>query len=299
MTTRFRGAVMPPSPDTANYASLIAKNANLIRYEIVDTSGQSGNWTASEWKDFVRTNLDILDTIVIPALDSTAKVLIDIHTPAGGMVGNRMALFSTKPWARVALLQMWEEIAVRYKYNTSVWVYGILNEPGGGINNVNSLMLDAVNVIRNVDKHKRIAVTVPYCNPSTFKNMVVIPGRRIWYESHMYHPLKLTHQGLGAFPAGVTYPGPHLNKQTLIKALSSQREFQLKNKVRCYMGEFSISKFADIPSRINYLTDVIQLAHSYGWNWTYHAWRESPIWDLEAYPAVAQVLYDNWNKNKI
>lgn len=33
--------------------------------------------------------------------------------------------------------------------------------------------------------------------------------------------------------------------------------------------------------RINYRRDCIDLFREYGWDWTYHAFRESPCWDVE------------------
>lgn len=113
----------------------------------------------------------------------------------------------------------------------------------------------------------------------------------------MYHPLKLSHQGIGTFPAGVQYPNSNVNKQKLMQFLKSQRQFQVENKARMYVGEFSISTFADTASRVNYLTDLISIFHSYGWHWSYHAWRESPVWNCETVPEVADVLYTNWAKN--
>lgn len=297
MTTKYRGAVVPPLSDPSNYTSLLEHSANILRYEIVDGTGQSGNWDAAQWKAFIRANLDGLDSIVLPLL-TTQKVVIDIHCPPGGMIGPNMLLFSSKPWGRIALLSMWEEIAERYKYNDKVLVYGILNEPGGTHKQVASLMLDAVNTIRGVDKHKRIAVTTPHCNPLHYGRMPVLPGNRIWYESHMYHPIKITGQGIDGAPAGLSYPSQKWNKKKLMQILKPQREFQVRNNTRMYVGEFSISKFADTQSRLNYLGDLIAIFHSYGWHWSYHAWRESPVWDVESTPEVANLLYTNWAKNR-
>ena len=35
------------------------------------------------------------------------------------------------------------------------------------------------------------------------------------------------------------------------------------------------------PGADQYLRDCIALFNEYGWDWTYHAFRESPVWDVE------------------
>ena len=57
------------------------------------------------------------------------------------------------------------------------------------------------------------------------------------------------------------------------------RAFQEKHKCRIYVGEFSAAAWA--PGAENYLRDCIDLFEEYGWDWTYHAFRESPIWDVD------------------
>ena len=114
----------------------------------------------------------------------------------------------------------------------------------------------------------------------------------------MYSPLQLTHQGVyPQYPAGVNYPTARWNKARLIKTLQPVRDFQVKNKARIFMNEFSISTFADVNSRVNYLTDVISIAQKYGWHWCYHAWRESLVWNAENEPRVLKVLTDQFKKN--
>ena len=45
------------------------------------------------------------------------------------------------------------------------------------------------------------------------------------------------------------------------------------------MGEFSAITWAEGAE--NDLRDCIELFEEYGWDWTYHAFRESNIWSLE------------------
>ena len=79
------------------------------------------------------------------------------------------------------------------------------------------------------------------------------------------------------------------------------REFQLKYGAKIYAGEFSAAAWA--PGADQYLRDCIALFEEYGWDWTYHAFRESPIWDVEMvgskHPGMAPVTYDTPRKQAL
>jgi hypothetical protein len=281
-------------------SSLVSHNANLIRYQITEVNQDTANnRTAEQWKNWIRTALDNLDILLRDVLrQSSALVVIDVHTPPGGMSNNHtFAMFSTKPEMKKTLIQMWEEIALRYRDNNQIKAYGIINEPLGKVDDVNRLMRSAVMHIRAIDKDKVISITNQGSNPRTFTNMVALPDVKLWYEMHFYLPPNLTFQGIAGTPIGAKYPSLSTTKDTLKDYMARVRKFQLDHKVRIYVGEFSISSLADDQSRINYLSDCISIFEGYGWHWTYHAWRESHYWDVEPKPNVAAVLYNAWARN--
>ena len=57
------------------------------------------------------------------------------------------------------------------------------------------------------------------------------------------------------------------------------REFQQKHGARIYVGEFSAVAWA--PGAEKYLEDCIALFEEYGWDWSYHAFREWKGWSVE------------------
>ena len=295
MATNYRGAQVTPYPYIGNndLADLVAKKANLIRYQIVVPENRTA--TADYWKTWVRESLDRLDEL-LPSIPNT-KVVIDIHTPPGGYNGAKAAMFSTKPWGLVCIKEMWQEIATKYKDNDSIFVYGILNEPGGAPAKVNKLMRECVELIRAIDPNKRISVTCAYSDPANFDEIEYIASKNIWYELHCYYALAITHQGIDGRPYPKPYPSPKYTKGTIVQYLAKARAFQVKNRASIFLGEFSISSFATDASRIAYLADVTSIAESYGWNWTYHAWREASVWNIEGNPDVASVIYKRWKKN--
>ena len=57
------------------------------------------------------------------------------------------------------------------------------------------------------------------------------------------------------------------------------RAFQEKYGAKIYVGEFSAVCWA--PGAEKYLEDAISVFEEYGWDWTYHAFREWPGWSVE------------------
>ena len=70
-----------------------------------------------------------------------------------------------------------------------------------------------------------------------------------------------------------------LGKEWLRERLRPLREFQLRHGVRIYIGEFSAIAWA--PGADQYLRDCTDLFNEFGWDWTYHAFREWEGWSVE------------------
>jgi hypothetical protein len=69
------------------------------------------------------------------------------------------------------------------------------------------------------------------------------------------------------------------DKEALRQVLAPVREFQRAYNVHIYAGEFSAIRWA--PGAARYLADCIDLFEEYGWDWSYHAYREWPGWSVE------------------
>ena len=109
----------------------------------------------------------------------------------------------------------------------------------------------------------------------------------IIYQVHMYAPSRFTHQRVNAAhgkDAPLPYPGKGengelWNKDYLRRQLQPVRDFQLRYGARILVGEFSAAVWADGADM--WLKDVISIFNEYGWDWTYHAFREARCWSLE------------------
>ena len=114
----------------------------------------------------------------------------------------------------------------------------------------------------------------------------------IIYQVHMYLPLAYTHQGV-MWKQGDTYraypdESKGWNKEYLRAGLRPVREFQLRHGAKIYCGEFSAVAWA--PGADRYLRDCIDIFEEYGWDWSYHAFREWGGWSVEREGPDAQHL---------
>lgn len=277
--------------------ALIATGANLIRWQIV---GNINDPALHTWAGYQNWILDELEKLVpVLPLPDGVQILLEIHTPPAGLDGTKFAMFTTEPWGKQCLLDVWKMIAGMYKAFPAIIGYGILNEPRAHPNYLKPFMIQAVNTIRAVDKRKRICVTGPYSTPGSIKNCPWFPrDKYIWYETHFYDPLKLSHQGIYDYPAPVPYPHGTLNRAKLKAYMQPLFDFQAMHPTaRQFIGEFAISNAATVQTQLNYLEDCIKLFEDLGAHWTYHAWREAPIWNKELVPPVLEMYKKFFERN--
>ncbi|MPN01736.1 Endoglucanase C [bioreactor metagenome] len=117
----------------------------------------------------------------------------------------------------------------------------------------------------------------------TFTYLSPLAMHNIIYKVHMYAPGSFTHQRLRGKGEIVTYPGmiegEMWNKERIRQNLQPVLEFQKRHNCKIYVGEFSAIAWA--PGAEKYLNDCIEIFEEYGWDWTYHAFREWVGWSVE------------------
>ncbi|MPM90057.1 hypothetical protein SDC9_137173 [bioreactor metagenome] len=119
--------------------------------------------------------------------------------------------------------------------------------------------------------------------PQSFRYLSPLRMDNIIYKVHMYMPVSYTHQRHQGGDAIIAYPGmiegEQWDKAKIRETLQPVRDFQLRHNAKIYVGEFSAIIWA--PGAEKYLADCIDLFEEYGWDWTYHAFREWDGWSLE------------------
>jgi len=288
---RLRGVMHGPKFDEKNIRDLKAWGANHVRWQL--------NWTpmkpAEEWA----RDLDRYDKWLAGALEDADKaidaceryniiVLLDLHCPPGGRAkGGVCRMFTEKRYAD-KFLAIWDMLARRYKGRSIILAYDLINEPvepgTGGIVSWRDLATQAARRIRAIDPGKPVLIEPgPWGGPDGFDNLVPLDLDRVIYGFHMYRPHTFTHQFQGKKP--VIYPGTidgeRWDKERLREAMLPAIEFQKRFNVHIHLGEFSAIRWAPDGSACRYLRDCIELFEEYGWDWTYHAYREWDGWSVE------------------
>ena len=286
---RLRGAMVSPSITRESVRTLGEEwNANLVRWQFVNwdrfREGEPFDHHAYDaWLDGEIARLDA----ALPWFEQHGLlVVVDLHTFPN--------LFENTA-NQEKFVEVWERLARRYRDAKAIWAYDLLNEPDDreaapGVLKWRELAERTAKAVRAIDPDTAIIVEPsPGGLPDAFRQFVPIDAPGIVYSAHMYVPHAFTHQGVSAeWPDAYEYPGPiqgrMWDKERLRTALQPVREFQARHNVHIYIGEFSAVRWAPNESAHRYLRDVIELFEEYGWDWSYHAFREFHGWSVEHGP---------------
>ena len=283
--------VMSPSKYIPNDLTVLSSwNANLIRWQM---NGGNNEKDFLKWLDSKISDLD-------QALsENTQKKLginfiIDLHSAPGGRgLNGDFNMYYNEEYAQT-FFKSWEILANHYKGREGVWAYDLINEPLQTRPAIEgrdylTIQFEAAKRIRQIDQSTPIIIeSNRWDNPSTFNYISPLPLNDIIYEVHMYIPHSFTHQNVGtgvkwSSEKSRSYPGlidgKEYNRDVLEEFLRPTIEFQKLFGARIFLGEFSAVRWADGADA--YIDDVISIAEKYGWDWTYHAYREWNGWSVE------------------
>ena len=221
---------------------------------------------------------------LLPALRANGQIVVlDLHSQWG-------KLGDVKYRGQIATF--WRDAARKYRGDSSIRMFELLNEPRGATSELRSLYSEVVTAIRGADPERRVGVSGIGGGTSTLTTLGKLPFSVVTYVAHLYAPHRYTHQQVDtAFPYSYDpeapvyqYPGrvgdTYWDKARLRQELTPIRDFKAANNVPIWITEFSCARWA--PGCDRYLTDSIALFEASEFSWSYHAWRESSVWSLEA-----------------
>ena len=268
-----------------------------------------------EYRAWLDRELAKVDSVLPKLQRDGIGVILDMHDPFGGpRWGDESAtphqIFQSKQVADV-LKDDWKYIAKRYSsrgnsMNGVIIGFELMNEPSvlrssnagnptaaeaiawstlakdlsrivrdtGGLNRDRTMIIDSI----QGNPHN-----LKYLEPSEFRGPTV-------FSFHLYDPRDFAEYSLRQ-KRGLEVNAQHelfsnRAKEHVDSILNWVKQWQTKNKVRIYVGEFSASAYSDsslqrkraVASYLRYVTDRFE---ENGWDHTYHAFRESATWDLE------------------
>lgn len=293
----LRGVMSPDKFRVGDLEVLSDWGANLIRWQFVRAWGKRGtDRELAEYDHWISDKLNELGTVLTAAEKNGLKVIVDLHSPPGGRreraANSDLEMFYDRKYADY-FVELWKRIATRFKGHPAIWAYDLVNEPMQSRPSEFGyweLQQEAAKAIRAIDPERPIIVeSNNWCQPDAFNYLRPFPLKNIIYQVHVYNPGAYTHQmvhnnwGVAGGTELVSYPGmisgTMYNRERLRKILQPVRDFQLRYGARIYVGEFSAVRWA--PGAAQYLKDCISIFEEYGWDWTYHAFREWSGWSVE------------------
>ena len=288
---RKRGVMLPAGNcKEDDFRTLRDWGATLVRYQMCrNWSRENDNRDLAEYDRWLDGKLDHLDREVLPWAEKYGlSVVVDLHVAPGGRANADMNMFYEKPYGE-HFVACWQKIARRFKGRKGIYGYDLINEPNQQFSGVVdgdwwNLQRRTAEAVRAIDPDVTIVVeSNGWDSPTAYAYMRPLRMTNVIYQAHMYQPMAFTHQGVKGKEhwTPTKYPDPEKgwDKEFLRKGLRDVRKFQLDHDAKIYIGEFSAIAWAEGADA--YLRDVISICEEYGWDWTYHAFREWPGWSVE------------------
>ncbi|HUW26074.1 MAG TPA: cellulase family glycosylhydrolase [Gallionella sp.] len=184
------------------------------------------------------------------------------------------------------VLGLIEKLAIHlHTHGKELAAYDILDEPVMLVGGVAvsppgwpSFQEQIVKRIRAHDSLRWVVVKPgPWGQASGYKQFSPLPFPWLVYSIHVYTPHSFTHQGIQSYKFDMTYPGEISGKYwdavALEKELMPAIEFQKRNNVPVWVGEFSALRWA--PGGEQYLKDLVGIFNRNGWGWSYFSFATS------------------------
>jgi len=304
---RLRGMTVPYRADAKVFHDAAANGANAVRL-ILSPISTSASHPAAGWAKMVEnlpSQLDAAKQEHLVVIVSLFTPPVDLNFGASAKDEERKAAlhtFWTDPKSLdIMIAQAVQTARLLKPYEGMVWLE-LKNEPldwadyPAPPHNWPEWAQKLIDAVRAVSAVPIVVQVGPGGFCGGFATFQKLQGDNLVYSLHSYQPLEYTHQGVKqiigtdlAHPydqLGKKWPGEFgggkgslWDKDRLRKSFEPVIRFAQENKVRIFVGEFSAARWA--PNAEGYIRDNIELFEEQGWDWTYHAFRESSIWSFE------------------
>ncbi len=217
-----------------------------------------------------------LDKAVAWARKYNVYLILDLHAAYGAQnpdwhagSSNGKAELWTKEINRNKTYALWEKLADRYKHETIVAGYDLLNE--SLVENtalLNEFYRGAIKAIRGVDKQHILfiegsfwAQRIDVLDDFADDNWV--------YSIHYYEPIEFSFDWIPF----LRYPLPAFGKDEIRRRMEGYSRFTQKKKRPVLVGEFGIHYRQGVYNEHVYLKDILESLNDLGFHWTYWTYK--------------------------
>jgi endoglucanase len=217
-----------------------------------------------------------VDQVVDAFLAKGMYVILDVHhyTQIFGDKQHPHEFTVDPAVVDVRLVNLWKQIARRYKDRSPKLMFELLNEPHDRLNGEawNKLALRALDAVRETNPNRTVLIGPDEWNSiGELKKLRLPMDRNIIVMVHNYDPMAFTHQGIEWMPqykVGTTCCDDAQRKQ-IADALEAARKWNDTIGYPVYLGEFGSYEKADMQSRATYTRIVRDEAEKRGIGWAY------------------------------
>jgi len=294
---RRRGVMLPADREVTEeeFATLEKWGANLARYQMATWGlGKGGSGDFTKYDPWIAGCLDRLEREILPrAKRHGIKVVVDLHVVPGQQRCNEFGEFEHSMFYNELyfekFVQLWETIARRFKGCREVYGYDLFNEPAqlkAAPFDYWTVQKTAAEAIRKIDPEATIIFESNRGSGLvSYPTLCPIPLDNVIYQIHDYRPFEYTHQGTAGTRKDFrpSYPnverGWNRDYKYAQYVNAGALAFRDRHDAILYVGEFSAIAWASGAEK--WIEDQIDVLEELQVDWTYHAFRESPCWDVE------------------
>jgi endoglucanase len=289
------------NPNNEDFAKIRSWGANAIRLVLFfnpDSKRDDGLITSYSPLKINEGGMVKLDHIIDLAGKNNLSVILDMHSwprKYNGEFWNDISYWDD-------YIQLWDVISQRYKGNSTVLAYDLMNEPNlllslpnkpeaskmmrdgswsydtiseGSSRDYFTLMQRVIDVVRKVDREKILIIEGVgfFGHPINFTWMRPLKGNNLVYSFHMYEPKPFVNLGkkseLGARLSLLRYPSARYNKKSLTEFMRPVINFSKRYNVEIFVGEFGVSYFTEDKGGDVWIRDLTRIFEELGWGWAY------------------------------
>ena len=179
--------------------------ANLVRIQVGNNALMDG-LTGEAYLEMINDSLAEIDLILPKLAAQSIKVVITLYSPPGGFLTRETpahyAMFSSLNLQN-DFINVWQQLALRYKDNSTILAYDLVNEPAlrKSLKSADSLtwpklIKQTISAIRNIDPAKQIIVKSIYGNPNKLRSLPKLNDPNFCYSFHAYPDSRYINQGI-------------------------------------------------------------------------------------------------------
>lgn len=214
--------------------------ANILRIQIGNNTRMDGT-TGAEYDEMMEERFTLLDEKLPLITARGLQIIFCLSSPPGGLLTRESPSHYTmysEPALQEDYINKWREIITRYGNHPGIYAFDIENEPAmrkdlvaPGARTWNTLVLDVIAAIREINPTVLLIVKSLYGDPSKLASLPVINDSNVIYAYNSYLYNSYQHTGVTTTPFSIDRPADERVLNSLRRRVSPFF-FKMYNRAR-------------------------------------------------------------------